>query len=187
MHRVDGALDVESLFTNVPVAPTINIILKQVYEHDTLLPPDIPKETLEKLLKICTTQTPVHFNGNMYLQKDGVSMGSPLGCTFADFYMSHLEKKLLSQSLISNPIFYYRYVDDVIAIFKNKNHIKFFINRLSTNSVLKFTSELMTNNSFHFLDINMIISGGKVNTSVFIKPTDTGSYPNFSSHTPISL
>ena len=112
-------------------------------------------------------------------------MGSPLGCTFADFYMANLESSLLSQSLTSNPIFYYRYVDDIIAIFKSKNHVNYFLRRLSTNSILKFTVEHMEDNQFHFLDISMNFLDGKLNTSVHIKPTDSGSYSNFSSHTPL--
>jgi hypothetical protein len=38
-----ASLDVESLFTNVPVNDTIDIILSNVYEHSTLPPPAIPK------------------------------------------------------------------------------------------------------------------------------------------------
>ena len=40
-------------------------------------------------------------------------MGSPLGPTFTDFYMSSLENHVLSQDKISNPIFYVLYGDDI--------------------------------------------------------------------------
>ena len=46
------SLDVESLFTNVPVKRTINIILDKVYNHPTIPAPVIPKHILEKLLLI---------------------------------------------------------------------------------------------------------------------------------------
>lgn len=39
-----ASLDVESLFTNVPIQQTIEIILKYVYENINLAPPNIPKE-----------------------------------------------------------------------------------------------------------------------------------------------
>ena len=103
------SLDVESLFTNVPIASTINIILNAVYEHSTIPPPNIQKQVLEQLLHICTSETPFKHNGQVYKQINGVSMGSPLGPTFADFYMSYVENYLLSQSIrISNPCFYTR-------------------------------------------------------------------------------
>ena len=79
------SLDVESLFTNVPVKDTIDIIIENVYQHPTIDKPPIPKEMMKELLLICTTETPFQFNGKSYVQLDGVSMGSPLGPTFADF------------------------------------------------------------------------------------------------------
>ena len=143
------SLDVESLFTSVPVEDTISIILQEAYNHPTHPPPDIQRNHLQELLKICTTQTPFNFNGNTFVQSDGVSMGSPLGPTFADFYMSHLENKLLSQNdKKSNPIFYVRYVDDILTVFKTRGHINHFINRLQAGSVLKFTYEPMVDNRF---------------------------------------
>jgi hypothetical protein len=50
-----ASLDVESLFTNVPVNETIDLILKYVYENDELPPPTIPKHYMRSLLTICTT------------------------------------------------------------------------------------------------------------------------------------
>ena len=63
MHscRNDGicaALDVESLFTNVPVQETIAVICGCVYNHETLPPPVIPEELLIEVLQICTTESP---------------------------------------------------------------------------------------------------------------------------------
>jgi hypothetical protein len=52
------SLDVESLFTNVPVKRTIGIILKHVYHHPQLSPPVIPRSVLKKLLLTCTTEVP---------------------------------------------------------------------------------------------------------------------------------
>jgi hypothetical protein len=179
------SLDVESLFTNVPVDETINIIIAAVYQHPTMVPPTIQQEVFRELLKICTTSTPFKFNDNTYIQTDGVSMGSPLGPTFADFYMAHLENKLLSQNRISNPCFYVRYVDDILAIFDNKTHVRYFISRLKSNSVLNFTTENMTDNTFHFLDIKLTIQNdGHIITSVYVKPTDKGIYTNFHSQLP---
>lgn len=180
------SLDVESLFTNVPVEDTINIIIEAAYNHPTVAPPQYPPEVLRKLLKICTTETPFQFNGTSYVQVDGVSMGSPLGPTFADFYMSALENYVLSQeNRVSNPVFFVRYVDDILAVFNNSNHIRHFVNRLKNNSVLNFTTEMMKDNIFHFLDVKLTVKPtGQITTSVYVKPTDRGTYSNFRSHIP---
>ena len=62
------SLDVESLFSNVPVDPTIDIILNRCYNQDSVLPPTIQKEDLQELLKICTQQTPFKFKNQLYGQ-----------------------------------------------------------------------------------------------------------------------
>ena len=52
--RPDGqlaSLDVSSLFTNVPVHETIDIILGNVYHHPSLPPLSIEKENLKELKK----------------------------------------------------------------------------------------------------------------------------------------
>lgn len=45
-----ASLDVESLFTNVAIDDTIEIVLKCVYQHRTLPAPNFPKDILKQLL-----------------------------------------------------------------------------------------------------------------------------------------
>ena len=110
-------LDVESLFSNVPVHQTIDIIINNVYNHENLPAPKIDRDTLRKHLLLCTTRTPFkHINGDIYLQRDGVSMGSCLGPTFADFYMCNLENTLFSERPDLKLTLYTRYVDDIFIV-----------------------------------------------------------------------
>ena len=179
------SLDVESLFTNVPVHSTIDIILNRAYNHESLPPPPLAQEDLRELLQICTQLTPFCASGEFYLQSDGCSMGSPLGSTLANFYMADLESKVLNSKAASNPSRYYRYMDDIFAIFEKKTHVRYFISRLKNRSVLNFTYESMENNIFNFLDVRLFLKpDGKFETSVFIKATDSGVYANFHSHIP---
>ena len=81
-----ASLDVDSLFTNVPVTETIDIICHNIYQHQTLPPHPFPMNLLKTLLLACTTKSPfLHIDNSLYLQADGVSMGSPLGVTLANF------------------------------------------------------------------------------------------------------
>ena len=146
---------VESLFTNVPVIPSIDIILEIAHNHPTIAPPAITFDQIRKLLIICTTKTPFSFDNQTYIQTNGVSMGSPLGPTLADFYMENLEGNLLRQDRASNPKFYKRYVDDILAIFHKESHVNIFKQRLHRSSVLNFTHEEMTGNTFNFLDLSL--------------------------------
>ena len=64
------SLDVTSLFTNVPVIPTINLILEKMYRSDTLPAPKIPESTMKELLRVCTNETPFTFKTETFIQTD---------------------------------------------------------------------------------------------------------------------
>ena len=92
-----ASIDVESLFTNVPLEATIPIILRMVYENPKVAPLQLSRNILEQMLKACTTESPFRGpDGQLYRQKDGVAMGSPLGPIFANFYMCEIEGKVLT-------------------------------------------------------------------------------------------
>ena len=87
----------ENLFTNVPVVETINIIINNIYHHPTLPPLKINSNTLQKILLLCTAQVPFYDpHGDIYIQQDGIAMGSVLGPIFSNFYMSALENKVFN-------------------------------------------------------------------------------------------
>ena len=165
------SLDVESLFTNVPVVDTIEIIVKNVYGHPSIPPPLFPREILRNLLLLCTTKVPFrHINGKQYLQKDGVSMGSPLGPTFADFYMCDLENRVFP-SILDKPDIYVRYVDDVFMV-TTQEKLNKIMSTFESNSVLKFTHECSINGKIPFLDVLVEnLNNGEFATSVYTKPT----------------
>ena len=85
------------LFTNVPVNETIDIIINNIYNNPSLSPLKINSNILWKLLLTCTTEVPFYDHlGNIYVQTDGVSMGSVLGPIFSNFYMSDLENRIFN-------------------------------------------------------------------------------------------
>ena len=69
-RRIMASLDVESLFTNVPIEDTVQIILKQTYEHPTMPPPKISKEILIQLLLLCTKKSPFQCPNDRLYQQD---------------------------------------------------------------------------------------------------------------------
>ena len=90
------SFDAVSLFTNVPLCKTVNIILKRVYQ-DKLIKTNLKKRFLKKLLIDACTKTSFIFHNNIYEQKDGVSMGSPLGPVLANIIMTELEEKVIKK------------------------------------------------------------------------------------------
>ena len=184
VNGVLASLDVESLFTNVPVEATINIILDNVYSGNILPPLKISRNVLEKLLRVCTLESPFRGpDGTLYRQKDGVAMGSPLGPLFANFYMCHIENQVLQQRDI-RPDLYVRYVDDILVCVRDEDQLKALKEAFEEQSVLRFTYELSNHNKIAFLDVWIEAEGGKCVTSVHRKPTDEGNCLNARSECP---
>ena len=114
-HRlVMGSLDVESLFTNIPLQETIDIVTNKVFEKKRKVN-GISKRDFKRLLEISTKGTVFVFNGKYYKQKDGVAMGSPLGPALANAFLAHHETHWLEDCPLSfAPVFFARYVDDIL-------------------------------------------------------------------------
>ena len=79
------SFDVASLFTNVPLEETIEIILKRICINKGVIT-DIPKQEMKELLILCTKNVHFTFNNDTYIQVDGVAVGSPLGPVLANIY-----------------------------------------------------------------------------------------------------
>ena len=94
---MNEAYDVEPLFISIPVAETIEYILKRIYTN---------KETLMKLTK----ELVFSVNDRLIKQIDGCPMGGPISVIFQDIYMCKMEEDVVKPL---KPIFYKRYVDDM--------------------------------------------------------------------------
>ena len=176
-----ASLDVENLFTNVPIDHTIEIITNYCYNNQNIPPPDIPKKILIELLELCTKEAPFKSpNGKLYKQVDGVAMGSPLGPTFANYYMAHIENLILKDQPIK-PNIYARYIDDIFVEVQNENELIKLKEIFENNSVLKFTYEKSIKNKLPFLDVLLHINNEKINTTIYRKVTDTGKCLNYKS------
>lgn len=180
-----ASLDVESLFTNVPVDDTIQIILKNVYNHPFLKPPSFDQSILGQLLKISTTKTPFKSpSGDIFQQIDGVSMGTPLGPTFANFYMCNLENQTFMDTPSNKPTIYSRYVDDIFLVVDNFKEIEILKNALEHRSKLTFTYEIETCKQISFLDTLVTRENTQLSTTVHRKSTNTGECLNYNSICP---
>ena len=88
------SFDVKSLFTNVPLDFTIDVILKRIYE-DNEIQTNIKKKEMKQLLLLYTRNVHFSYNGIIYQHCDKVAMGSLLGLVFAGIFMVHLERTLI--------------------------------------------------------------------------------------------
>ena len=95
--------DVTSLFTNVPLHETINILVEKAFTdncHTTTYNLNISRQDLEKLLMIATMNQLFQFNGELFQQTDGVALGSPLGSLLANVFLCSIEDKIRHDNLL---------------------------------------------------------------------------------------
>ena len=128
---------VKSLFTNVSLDPTINILLKQMYHNELRI--SITRNEMKELLLVCTKHVHFTFNGKMYM-KVGVAMRSPLRTVLADIFMIELEKAILSE-LTEYIKYWKRCVDEVISFVKLGTINCIIIKLNSFDNNIKFTFE----------------------------------------------
>ena len=179
------SFDVVSLFTNVPLERTIEIILEKVYTKK-LINTKIPRNKMKSLLYLCTKDVHFTFDDETYQQVDGVMMGSPLGPLFANVFMCELENTLIPK--LKNEInTWTRYVDDTFA-FIDPNKIEHVKNTLNSFDIkIQFTLERENNRTINFLDVLVErTSDNAIQTRIYRKSTNTDVYINWFAHSPKS-
>ena len=104
------------------------------------------------MLKYATSGLLLYKDG-LFRQVDGVAMGSPLGSSFANFFLSHLERYKFFHNLDINPKLYVHYVDDIFVVFSENVSVDPFFNHINQqHPQTKFTVENSENNILAFLD-----------------------------------
>ena len=185
------SLDIESLFTNVPVRETIDIILSKLYPNDSCIYHGFNRKDFQTLLELAVDDSFFSFNNKLYRQTDGVAMGSPLGPLFANIFLSHYESQWLKDSPIK-PSLYRRYVDDTLWLIPTDSDIQSLMTFMnSRHANMRFTYETEINNSIPFIGMTITHIGLDNNlhgfqTSVYRKPTSTSLFTNYESFTPLA-
>lgn len=161
---------------SIPLDETIGLLTDKAFQnnwfnltHDL----NISKTELAVLLTIATKDQLFQFDKQLYEQIDGVAMESPLGLLLANVFMCHIEDILQRNGKL--PAYYKRYVDDTLTIMPDKHHAEQFLQELNqTHPALKLTMELESNGMLPFLGIQLLNRSPNIETSVYVKPTNTG-------------
>jgi predicted GIY-YIG superfamily endonuclease len=129
---------------------------------------------------------PFLFNGALYRQVDGISMGSPLGPLLADIFTAKLEQSTLASS-IQQLDMYCRYVDDTFVLCPASQDIDHLL--VACNNAhpsIQFTMEKEEGGALPFLDVLLKRrENGTLQRSVYRKASWVGQYINFQSFVPL--
>ena len=91
-----ASFEVTSLFTNIPLNETIDIISNRIFSNCQRFQ-GLNRPEFEKLLTLSVKNCHFMFNSCLFHQIDGVAMGSRLGPLFANIFMSFHEKNMAIQ------------------------------------------------------------------------------------------
>ena len=173
------SFDVKSLFTNVPLSKTLDVILDRVY-NQRLVTTKLKKRTLKKLILDTCTKTVFLANGKILEQIDGVSMGASMGPVLANIIMTELERVVVDPMLEDGTLkFYGRYVDDTLLLVKPERVDEVLAKFNAYHRSLQFTVDKFENEVPHFLDLELHRTG----ISIYRKPTHTGQFTHYESFT----
>ena len=182
---VMGSLDVDALFTSIPLNETIRISVDELFKNQNSVG-NFTKKEFKTLLDLACKNALFIFDDTYYHQIDGVAMGSPLGPRLANVFMNYYEQIWLDDCPIDiKPKFYRRYVDDIFVLSESQEQLEKFKDYLnSKHENINFTSEFEKDGKLPFLDMLIDRNNGKIQTSVYRKPTFTGVYTHFHSFLP---
>ena len=141
----------------------------------------VPTGKLVKMAEFILKNNYFQFSDEMYQHIPGTSTGTmfapPYACTFMDQVQSKFRQTQKFQ-----PLVWFRYIDDIYFIWTHgENNLKNCMMEFNSfNPNIKFTYEF-SEASVSFLDLNVKLSNGKLQTSLYVKPTDCSQYFHFQS------
>jgi hypothetical protein len=145
MHCFFSA-DATAMYTNIDTQLGVSSIRDFILTHRDKLPDNFPTDLFLCTLTLVMENNVFMFADTHWLQLAGTAMGTPATCSYATISFGHYEKKHILTKLISNLLYYKRYIDDVIDIWippKRNNHAAWnhFKARLNGWGTLKWVVE----------------------------------------------
>lgn len=180
------SFDVKALFTSIPQIFALDCLETFLEEHKDIYDRTrLNASEILKLIKLCFDSTLFAYDNLYYRQVTGTPMGSPVSVVIAEIVMQSIEKFIIPQ-IQGFTLFWYRYVDDVLACVK-KEDVPCVLNIInSVNGSIQFTAEEEQENAISFLDLKLIKNqDGTLSFEIFRKATHTDKYLHYDSYHPI--
>ena len=179
-------MDVRSLYTNIKHEDGISALKKSL---DRRVNKEPPTEVITTLITHILTLNNFTFNGKNYLQMKGCAMGTVCAPSYATIYMGEFEETFIYPEIKDYCKFYARYMDDIFFIYTGgEEKLHDFLTNLNTKHIsIKFDHE-KSQQRLSFLDTLIYIDDdGKLQTTLYTKPTDTHNYLHYKSAHPKHL
>ena len=183
-------LDVESLYTNIPLELGIQFIiehyrdtLKDWKKFDIDIKP-VPCHILKDLLDFAFRNCYFTFHNTLYRQTQGLTMGGSSSVQAANIIMYKFFKKFSTDNPHLDWI-HDRFIDDLFGIWnKSSDELDRYFETLNNyHPNFKFTIN-KSKTDIPFLDVKILKINDKLQTTLYTKPTDKKLYLNYYSDHP---
>ena len=173
-----ATLDVVSLYPNIPHSEGLEACELYLNKRQNKT---IPTTFLISLIQFVLENNNFVFNDKHYLQIQGTAMGTKMAPSYACLFMGFLEQKLLAKAP-HVPKLWKRFIDDIFIIWTHglKNWEIFLEYLNNSHPSIKFVSTISTQ-AVPFLDINVTLHNGSIETDLYSKPTDSHNYLSWDS------
>ena len=175
-------IDATQLFPSIPNEEGISTFRKWLNRRQLS---EVPTDFLIELLTLVLECNVVEFNGSLYQQTWGTSMGAACSPLYADLFMSELETTFLKTTgkKFKDNIyrgFFRRFLDDIVILWKgSRERLEEFMCCFNNfHQTVKFTCSLddFAKKTAVFLDTTIVIEEGSMHTDLYIKPTAANQY-----------
>ena len=188
--------DVVGLYPNIPHEEGLQALGEALDRRSNN---KIPTNVLMEMTEFVLKNNFFEFDSKTYHQKLGTAIGTKFAPPYACIFMDKLEKGFLQGQQLT-PWLWLRYIDDVFFIWTHgREELKAFLRALNSfHDTIKFTFEMThasVNSSFeelesctllsgrgvNFLDLNVWLDRGKLESDMYCKPTDCHQYLHYTS------
>jgi hypothetical protein len=175
-------LDVESMY-NFMTDELAGGACKDFLEKRTVGNPEIMKvksASILKALDLCLKSNFFEFNDKIYQQTGGVGTGIKLAPPYVCLGMGRYESKAFNSDfhLLDRILLWKRFIDDVLMLFRGSkeecDELVDWLNSLCPG-VVKFKYQYSTE-MVEFLDLQIFVENGRLETNLFIKPSNLQLY-----------
>ena len=103
-------------------------------------------------------------------------MGTKMAPSYANLFMGKFEQEA-PPTAPHSPLIWWRYIDDIFLLWTHgEDKLNGFITYLNNlHPTIKFTGSF-SYNEIPFLDVNVMLLNGRLETDLYVKPTDKHQY-----------
>ena len=184
------SFDVSNLYGSIPIQEGIDAVMQLIEVNLKKINTfNITLNDIRTLLTHVLTNNYVRFNSKIFKQTTGIAMGNRLAPPVAIAFMHAFETSVLA-SLVNVPMFYVRYIDDILGVWTHGlDRLNHFFNCMNNhNPSIRFTMEhTEATGKLAFLDTLITVHpSGTYTTELYFKPMTAPIVLNYTSAHPMS-